>query len=412
MSYRSSSPDGLLGELTQENNQSVTTAWGLPPLNSSDPTLPQCGEYPQCNRTEFFSGLLRVVPSFAPFTTPAYANTAFQILGYALESIKGKPFGDMVQDSVLTPLNLNHTYYASPPDSVGLIPGTPKESGWAYQLGDEAPAGNMYSSVSDMSALGRGILGSTLLRPAQTRRWLKPASLTSEPVAGVGYPWGVRRIQLAQTTNGKRTIDAYNKAGRVGYYGSLLNLLPDYDVGFSILIGGPAIPGNMNFNLADIVGGQLLPALEDAARETADAMYAGFYYNVDANSTMTISTQVDRPGLGIDNWMSNGTDMAYVAVALQGQYTPVKPTIRLYPTGLETRNADGSRRVAFKATYEDLQAPARPGSMFSTDCGSWVGFTAVTYGSQPLDQIVFNVDASGKVSSVEPVALRVKMQKA
>ncbi|KAH8905807.1 beta-lactamase/transpeptidase-like protein [Coniochaeta sp. PMI_546] len=402
---------GLLGEITQEMNQTQVVSYGFPPLNDSDPTLPQCGEWPQCNRTEFFNGLLQVVPSYAPFTTPAYANTAFQILGYALETIKGKSFQSMMEDSILKPLGLNHTYYASPPNSVGLIPGTPKESGWSYQLGDESPAGNMYSSVADISALGRSILKSALLRPAQTRRWLKPASLTSEPVAGVGYPWGVRRIILPET-NGKRTVDAYNKAGRVGYYGSLLNLLPDYDVGFSILIGGPSIPGNMNFNLADIIGEQLLPALEAAAREQADATYAGFYYDKAANSTMRITTQSDRPGLGIDQWMSNGTDMAYVAVALQGQYTPVQPTIRLYPTGLETTRADGSKRVAFKATFEDLQALSRPNSMFSTDCGSWVSLTAVTYGSMPLDQFAFEIDAKGKVVSVEPIALRVKLQKA
>lgn len=80
-----------------------------------------------------------MVPSFAPFTTPAYANTGFQIVGYALESIKGKSFQSMVEDSILKPLGLNHTYYASPPDSVGLIPGNAKDSGWAYQLGDESP---------------------------------------------------------------------------------------------------------------------------------------------------------------------------------------------------------------------------------------------------------------------------------
>jgi hypothetical protein len=221
----------------------------------------------------------------------------------------------------------------------------------------------------------------------------------------------VRRIILPEE-NGKRTVDAYNKAGRVGYYGSLLNLLPDYDVGFSIVVGGPSIPGNMNFNLADIIGGQLLPALESAAREQADATYAGSYSNAAANSTMRITTQADRPGLGIEQWTSNGTDMAYVAVALQGQYTPVKPTIRLYPTGLETARADGGKRVAFKATYEDLQVPSKPNSMFSTDCGSWVGFTAVTYGSMPLDQFTFDVDAQGKVVSIEPIALRVKLQKA
>jgi hypothetical protein len=268
----------------------------------------------------------------------------------------------------------------------------------------------MYSSVGDISALGRSIMQSTILSPALTRRWLKPAALTSEPVAGVGYPWGIRRIVLPEA-NGKRTLDAYNKAGRIGYYASLLNLLPDYGVGFSVLIAGPNIPGNTNFNLADVLGTQLVPALEAAAREQANNRYAGNYVDTTRNSSLRLTTQADRPGLGIEGWISNGTDMETVAVALSAGYTPVKPTIRLYPTGLETKRSDGSKRVAFKATFEDEDSPARPNSMFSTDCGSWVTLTSVTYGSQPLDQFVFEVDAQDRVVSIGSPALREAMQK-
>ena len=44
-----------------------------------------------------------------------------------------------MQESVLHPLGLNHTYYRNPPASVGIIPGNRSESGWNYQLGDENP---------------------------------------------------------------------------------------------------------------------------------------------------------------------------------------------------------------------------------------------------------------------------------
>jgi hypothetical protein len=57
----------------------------------------------------------------------------------------------------------------------------------------------MYSSSGDMSSLGRAILRSTLLKPAMTRRWLKPTSFTSDPKALVGMPWGIRRIQLEKS---------------------------------------------------------------------------------------------------------------------------------------------------------------------------------------------------------------------
>lgn len=88
---------------------------------------------------EFFNGLLRAYPSYAPFTTPAYTNTGFQILSYALESIKGKSFESMIQESMLRPLGMNHTYYTYAPAEVGIIPGNRTDSGWDWQLGDENP---------------------------------------------------------------------------------------------------------------------------------------------------------------------------------------------------------------------------------------------------------------------------------
>lgn len=271
----------------------------------------------------------------------------------------------------------------------------------------------MFSTSADISALGRSILRSDILSPVLTRRWLKPAAMSSELIAGVGYPWGIRRISIPYA-NGKRTIDAFNKAGRIGYYASLLVILPDYDVGFSILIAGPDIPGNDNFNIADIVGAQIVPALEAAAREQAQAKYAGVYQSDPAtnnNSSLRLTTQPDRPGLGIENWISNGTDMQAIAVVLAAGYAPVTPSIRLYPTGLETVRADGSKRAAFKAVFEDLALPARTDTMFSTDCGSWVSLTGVTYGTQPLDQFVFEFGKDGRVMSIENLALRAVMSK-
>ncbi|KAH6853109.1 beta-lactamase/transpeptidase-like protein [Chaetomium sp. MPI-CAGE-AT-0009] len=401
---------GLMSEVTQEFNQSDAVGLGFPPLEDSDPLLPKCGQWPQCNRTEFFAGLLRAYPSFAPFATPAYTNTGYQILAYALEAIKGKSFQTMMEESVLRPLGLDHTYYRDPPVEEGIIPGVQSKSGWNYQLGDENPAGNMYSSIADISSLGRAIMSSTLLPPVVTRRWLKPATMSAELVAGVGYPWGVRRV-VVPYKNGKHVVDAFNKAGQIGYYSSLLVLLPDYDVGFSVLHAGEGIPGNSNFNVADILGAQLVPALEAAAREQAEAKLSGEYVDEARNTSLRLTTQADRPGLGVTNWLSNGTDMMTNAVVMQGGYAPVNPSVRMYPAGLETVREDGSKRVAFKAVFEDLNLPARTGNMFSTDCGTWVSFTGVVYGTQPLDQFIFDVGADGKVVSIESIALRSVMKK-
>lgn len=121
--------------MTIPQNESI--ALGFPPLNSSE--IPPCGAYPLCTRAQFFQTYQHLYPAFASGETPAYSNIAFQIFSYALETITGKSFQSSVQDGILTPLGLNNTYYTTPYSSLGVIPGSWKDTQWAVQLGDESP---------------------------------------------------------------------------------------------------------------------------------------------------------------------------------------------------------------------------------------------------------------------------------
>lgn len=270
----------------------------------------------------------------------------------------------------------------------------------------------MYSSVSDLSRLGRAIFRHTLLPPAQTRRWLKPVALTADIREGISSPWGIRRIPLR---DGSRVVDAYSKAGSINVYMSLLVLLPDYDVGISALLAG-GWPGNSNWDIADAIGAVLVPALEDAAREQANTNYAGTYAAAGEgalDSSIVLSTDPAKPGLGVERWVSNGTDMLPVAVRYTLNYNVTAPAIRLYPTGLESTatGEDGTKKVAWKAIVENLDAPDHSDDMFSTNCGTWVSQTTAVYADMPLDQFVFTVDATGKAVSVEPLALRATLMR-
>ncbi|KAI1412025.1 beta-lactamase/transpeptidase-like protein [Hypoxylon sp. FL1857] len=361
-------------------------------------------------RIEFFTGLANVPPSFAPSWTAGYSNMGYQILAYALEAITRKPFANMVESDIISKLNLKNTFYQKPDDSLGVIPEGHEED-WGFSIGEASPTGNMYSSVGDLSRLGRAIFRHTLMPPAQTRRWLKPTALTADIHEGVSSPWGIRRIPL---TDGSRVVDAYSKAGSINVYMSLLVLLPDYDVGITALLAG-GWPGNANWDIADQIGKVLVPALEEAAREEADATYAGSYSASDTelNSTLVLSTDSTRPGLGIDKWISNGTDMIPVAVRYTLNYNVTAPAIRIYPTGLESKAAaDGTKKVVFKAVVENLDLTDHSNDMFSTNCGTWVSQTTAVYADMPLDQFVFTIGADdGKAVSVQPLALRATLMK-
>ncbi|KAI0194317.1 beta-lactamase/transpeptidase-like protein [Xylaria flabelliformis] len=402
----------LEGELTQEKNQSVLISQGFPaaPLDQ----VPFCGEVIPCTRAQLFAGLSIVPPSFASSHTPGYSNLGYQLLAYALEAIKGRSFSEMLESDILQKLGLNHTYYhPAPPRRLGVIP-PGNDAGWDFSLGEANPTGNMYSSISDISSLGRAIFRNLVLTAVQTRRWLKPAATTADIYEGLSYPWGYRRIPLGPPGSGlaNRIVDSYNKAGSINKYASLLVLLPDYDVGFDALLAG-GWPGNANWNMADTIGPILLPALEAAAREQADEIFAGTYSAEGGlNSSLTLSTDPEKPGIGVDRWISNGTDMISVAIAYTLNYNVTGPSIRLFPTGLESGGTGvNAKKMAFKAMIENTDSADNSDKMFSTNCGTWVSQTAVVYADYPLDQFVFTIGGDGKAESVMPLALRTPLSR-
>ncbi|KAH7116908.1 beta-lactamase/transpeptidase-like protein [Dendryphion nanum] len=408
---------GVLGEITQTEDAPDPWHAGLPPLSNT--SIPPCGAWPLCSREQFFKGLDIMTPTYPAFQTATYSNVAYQLLAYALENISGKKFVDVLNDRVIKPLGLNRTYYDTPPDSVGVIPGTIKDTYWAVSLGDASPGGNMYASASDISALGRGILSSKLIKPALTRRWLNPTTFSADFLASIGAPWGIRRIQLDKDNQPHRTLSVFTKAGTFRKYTAFITLLRDYNIGFTIMMAGS--PAITNFLGADLLGATLIPAYAAVARDEADKLYSGVYVSRDSggngtsiNSTLTISTTPGKPGLGVGPWISNGTNMLTMALRLQSgsTYNPVQGEARLYYTQLESSRKDGGgKRQAWKAVFEDTGGAAAGQQLWSTDCGAWVGVTGVTYGSMPLDEFVFELDASGKVVSVENLALRMKLYK-
>lgn len=267
----------------------------------------------------------------------------------------------------------------------------------------------MYSSASDLSTLGRAILSSKLIRPSVTRRWLNPITFSADILASIGAPWGVRRIQLAKDTQPHRTLSIFTKAGTFRKYTAFLTLLRDFNLGFTIMMAGN--PTVNNFKAADLIGEAIIPAYDAVARDEADKLFSGIYVN--ENSLLVISTDPNKPGLGIGPWLSNGTDMISTALLLQSGGSEAQPLgaamqaeARLYYTQLESKTSDGGKKQSWKAIFEVTGGPNLGPQLWSTDCATWIGVTGVTYNSLPLDEFVFNFDRFGRVVSVQNLALR------
>lgn len=289
----------------------------------------------------------------------------------------------LFQKALVEPLNLNATYYKTPQSTnSSIIPGNATVSWWDGNTRDETPAGGYYSSLNDMRAVGRAMLNATLLRPALTRSWMKPRSFTSNPDMLVGAPWEIIRAP------GDPPSWMYTKSGNLGSYAALVGLMPDLELGFSVLAAGEN-PSMQVSSVASIVTSNFVPAFwEQAKRETAQ-VYGGVYTDESTNSSLAIDIASDGPGLIAKQFTVGGLDI----VSVFGEMLGSPLTLRLYPMGLSAKGENGTDGVSWRAIIETESQRSAP-SRFAT-CTSWGVVNEYIYGGVGLDEFIFTIDAAG-----------------
>ncbi|KAI9826781.1 MAG: hypothetical protein M1819_007252 [Sarea resinae] len=401
---------GVEDVLNTPGSGPLAASW--PPVNTNE-TL-SCPSS-QCTREEWFKGFLDDAPVFAPFYAPAYSNNAYKLLAYALENVTGSTFESLFEDKLVKPLNLTRTSYAKPSnDSWGVIPGNATTSMWYVDIGDDAPDGGMYSSLSDFATIGRSILSSSLISPTSTRRWLKPVSHTSNALTSVGAPWEISRYQEAEYDH---LVDLYTKSGDISGYTSVLVHSPDHSVGFAVLAASSdGVPAAAVLELTNLVADVFLPALDNAAKAEADASYAGLYKSTDpnVNSSIILATEAAKPGLHVTQFIYNSTDLLpALAVAYFGATASAADlSARLYPAQLSSPAVPGqaNARTRFRAVYEDETASST--GPFLSLAATWINLDAVTYANVALDAFDFELGPDGSPVALTPAFLRTTLQKA
>ena len=179
-------------------------------------------------------------------------------------------------------------------------------------------------------------------------------------------------------------------------------LVPDFNFGFTVLATGfddIAIPG------ASLVIDEIMPALEDIAREQAQQNIRGTYKAKDLNSSVTFETDSD-PGIKITEWISNGTDLLKIAAVDMYGASLKHFDFRIYPNLLYTGD-----KVGFTGSLWSIPMHYKPG-VFSDPCYSWTGPGGYPVGKVDIGNFVFDVDAStGKATQVRSEALKIDMIK-
>lgn len=255
-----------------------------------------------------------------------------------------------------------------------------------------------------MTAFLRSILDASLLSPTRTRQWLRPVAYAGGLTADIGMPWEIYRV--SHLTLDRRPVDVYTKSGGIPGYASMVLLLPEYDVGATILVSSDK-EYDPSVVLVDVILETLIPQLESLAREQAEAKYAGSYVggSQGANgtnstgATLTISVD-DGPGLRITEWTNRGKSILDV-LASDRNTARRNVEARLYPVG------EGERwRVVVEGPAPEGSSPDLPSGM----CKAWFRVDGMRYASLSFEEFVFEVGEDG-VTGVRNPGLRQSLTK-
>ena len=381
----------------------------VPPLNGSFCPCQPSVQFP-CTRKDFFENLLARHPIVPALSTPIYSNLNYQLLAYALESIIGVQLSDLFQHALIDQLHLNSTYYSTPPTPKNaIIPFNDTISWYSTNIRQLTPGGAYYSTINDMRRIGLAILNSTHLPPALTRSWLKPHSFTPDAYLSVGAPWEIVPFPPAA----RYSTRVYSKAGDIGLYSAMMGLIPDYGIGFTVLVAGQS-PNVASRVISDLVLENFVPAVKEVAAEQSKTAYEGTYRQEALNSSAALKIEQGDLGsmLRLESWIFNDADLYESIIgALVGVGLPAGAATEfdLSPTGLMSRDEQGRKIISWRAYYSvvftnNVTASAAARTMvgsYTNGCRAWAQLDAFTRGGIALDEVLFRIDpASGAADAV------------
>ena len=184
---------------------------------------------------EIIAEITRQGVSFAPGDSLDYSNSAFFLLGKVLENNQGKVYHQIIDERIISPLGLDHTFVIHPETDVSEVESSYKKKGSGWEIMEEFyfpnafSAGAMVSSTTDMNDFLIGLFAGKVISES-----------TLKDLLPVGEDWfgsGIMRAPFYEHI-------AYGHSG--GTYGthSLATYNPDNELAVSYFINGENFPAN------------------------------------------------------------------------------------------------------------------------------------------------------------------------
>lgn len=189
-------------------------------------------------------------PTGAPGRSWAYADSHYLLLGLIVEQVTGKPYDQMLEETILKPCRLYRTRPADRRSLPGLVPGYTEltrefllprkvvENGrYVFNPQLEWTGGGLVTTVSDLASWASQLYGGEVLRPESKRRMLAPVPFRTLLFEDAGYGLG---CMIGQTDG----VTHYGHTGFAPGYVTLVQYLPDAQIAIAMQFNTDASHGN------------------------------------------------------------------------------------------------------------------------------------------------------------------------
>jgi D-alanyl-D-alanine carboxypeptidase len=136
---------------------------------------------------------------FEPGTRHVYTTANTNLLGAVVEKATGQPFADVIQERILTPLQLDDTRYTldvstwAEPHPIGYVLDDGEPAAQPDNLSIFGPAGSMVATLDDMRVWGTALATGALLSPETQAERLMGSPLE------VGPPYDLYALGIGET---------------------------------------------------------------------------------------------------------------------------------------------------------------------------------------------------------------------
>ncbi|MDX9947278.1 MAG: serine hydrolase domain-containing protein [Bacteroidales bacterium] len=172
----------------------------------------------------------------------AYADSHYLILGLIIETVTGRTYYEVLDEAILGPCKLEHTFHSDRRSIPGLIPGYTNLTGefqlphkvlndnkYAFNPQTEWTGGGLASTVSDLTLWASQLYGGSVLKPETLKLMLTPAPYETTLFEGAMYGLG----SFIAETDG---VTWYGHTGFSPGYITYVQYLPEFKIALALQV--------------------------------------------------------------------------------------------------------------------------------------------------------------------------------